>query len=58
MRLAYHVSRWQHEPCINVSKIGAMQGARARVPVAHADARTREKMQDIRMECILNSTIL
>ncbi len=35
-----------------------MQGARARVPVAHADARVREKAQDIRMECILNSTIL
>ena len=35
-----------------------MQGARVRVPVTHADARTREKMQDIRMECILNSTIL
>ena len=56
--MTYHVSRWQHEPCINVSKDRAMQGARARVPVSHADARAREKMQDIRMKCILNSTIL
>jgi len=35
-----------------------MQGVRARVPVPHADARAREKTQDIRMERILNSTIL
>ena len=58
MRLAYHVSSWRHEPCINVSKDRAMQGARARVPVAHADARARGEIQDIRMELILNSTIL
>ena len=35
-----------------------MQGARARVPGPHADARAREKIQDVRMERILNSTIL
>ena len=34
--LAYHVSRWRHEPCINVSKLRAMQGARTRAPVARA----------------------
>ena len=46
LTLAYHVSRWRHEPCINVSKVRAMQGARARVPVSRAPcARMRENQR-------------
>lgn len=55
--VAYHVSRWRDEPCINVSKVRAIQGARARVPVARASCvRARGKVQILHSMVIVSGT--